>query len=81
MPKLQRDNIPRQLIEHLAERVRTHEISRRDVEQLSQWIESDPELPPGAWFKRFQNFTLCGRGALPSTLLTSSMSATGCNRK
>ncbi|OAM89875.1 hypothetical protein OH491_17415 [Termitidicoccus mucosus] len=77
MPKFQRKNIPWQLLDHLADRVRSREITRQDVEQLARWIDSDPELPAGEWFKRFQNFTLCGRGDLPATLLTRSMSATG----
>jgi hypothetical protein len=53
------------------------QITRRDVEQLAHWLDSNPVVPAGEWFKRFGNFTVRGRGSLVTTLLTRAQSATG----
>jgi len=45
--------------------------------ELKHWLESDPTVPAGKWFKRFSNFTLAGKGELPSTFLTPGMAVEG----
>jgi len=40
------------------------------VLQLETWLDTNPEVPDGDWFKRFQEFTVCGRGELVKTFLT-----------
>ena len=77
MPKVQRTKLPRLLFRHLEDRVKERSISLQDIEQFLYWIERDPEVPEGDWFKRFANFTVCGRGSLVTTFLASSMGATG----
>jgi hypothetical protein len=32
-------------------------------------LESDPDVPSGKWFKRFDGFTLCGEDKFPKTFL------------
>jgi hypothetical protein len=39
--------------------------------QLSVWLASDPDVPQGKWFKRFEGFTVCGEGELVKTFLLS----------
>jgi hypothetical protein len=45
-----------------------------DFVELKHWLESDPDVPSGKWYKRFRRFTLAGSGAVPSTFLTPGMS-------
>jgi len=40
-------------------------------------LESDPYVPVGPWFKRFNKFTLAGEGEFPKTFLTPGMAPTG----
>jgi hypothetical protein len=77
MPPIQRQNIPPRLLDHLADRVMRRQITRLDIEQLAHWLDSQPEVPSGEWFKRFGNFTVCGHGSLVTTFLTSKQSAIG----
>jgi len=77
MPKIRRQNLPRQLLDHLADRVRLREISADDLIALRNWLDSNPEVPPGDWFKSFEHFSLCGRGELIKTLLSKRQSPVG----
>jgi len=58
-------------------RFREGRISARDFMELKHWLESDIEVPPGKWYKRFSNFTLVGEGELPKTFLTPDMKPYG----
>jgi hypothetical protein len=49
----------------------------RDFEMLKHWLESDPDVPAGKWFKRFPKFILAGEGALPKTFLALGMAPFG----
>ena len=73
MPRIQRLNLPRPLLEHLYDRAFVREISMDDLIALRRWLDSCPEVPAGPWFKRFVSFTLCGDGALPKTFLLAGM--------
>ncbi|MGB9456144.1 MAG: hypothetical protein WCB12_08885 [Bryobacteraceae bacterium] len=64
-------------MDHLLRRHQERLISSTDLLELKRWIESDPAVPTGKWFKRFSNFTLAGKGELPSTFLTSGMAVEG----
>ena len=76
MPKLRRPP-PRQIMAHLALRFREGRISVADFDELHAWLESEPEVPPGMWYKRFKKFTLAGEGELPKTFLLPGMAAKG----
>ncbi len=45
--------------------------------ELKHWLESDPDVPAGKWYKRFKRFTLAGNGEMPSTFLTPGMAVDG----
>lgn len=77
MPKLQRSNLPPAVLNHLLLRVRDRGISEADLMALLSWVEKNPTVPHGDWFKRFAGFTIGGRGALIKTFLTSNQVAIG----
>lgn len=62
---------------HLVQRYRDGRISVSDFEELKEWLESEPEVPAGMWYKRFAKFTLAGESELPKTFLTPEMHPKG----
>ena len=76
MPKIRRPP-PAGILAHLIERYRNGRVSSEDFIALKHWLESDPDVPSGKWYKRFDKFTLAGEGELPKTFLTSRMTPTG----
>jgi len=62
---------------HLLQRFREGRISVDDFTELKHWLESDPEVPAGLWFKRFPKFTLVGEGEFPKSFLTEKMQPKG----
>ena len=77
MPKIRRQNLPQQLMDHLGDRVRLREISAKDLIALRDWLDSNPEVPVGDWFRTFENFFVCGKGELIKTLLSKQQSPVG----
>lgn len=69
MPKVRRENLPRSLFRHLVDRAREREISTDQLESLFEWLEAEPEVPDGRWFKRCAELTVCGEGELIKTFL------------
>jgi hypothetical protein len=57
-------------MEHLVQRFREGRISVADFDALRDWLNSNPEVPHGEWYKRFPKFTLAGEGERPKTFLT-----------
>jgi hypothetical protein len=58
---------------HLVDRFRDGRISVTDFDALQDWLNSNPDVPPGRWYKRFPKFILAGEGETPKTFLTSGM--------
>jgi hypothetical protein len=58
-------------------RVHERSIGAEAIESLASWLDTDPEVPVGPWFKRFSSMTVCGEGALIKTFLTPSQSPFG----
>ncbi|MBI3878462.1 MAG: hypothetical protein HY301_00140 [Verrucomicrobia bacterium] len=77
MPKIRRKNLPRSLFRHLVERVQEREISTDQLELLLDWLEAEPEVPEGRWFKRFLKVTVCGEGEWIKTFLRPDQAALG----
>lgn len=78
MPKIARwDHLPENVRDHLIERMRDRAIRVRDLNELRLWIESEPEVPEGDWFKDFGSFKICGRGSHPKTFLLRGQAAKG----
>ena len=71
------DNFPAGVRQHLIDRMRDRAISISDLNQLRLWIDSEPEVPAGDWYKDFGSFKICGRGSFPKTFLLSSQAAKG----
>jgi hypothetical protein len=69
MPKVRRLNFPPALFQHLLDRVQDRKISASQLEQLAKWLDGEPEVPEGQWYKRFSGMTVCGEGELIKTFL------------
>jgi hypothetical protein len=77
MPKIRRQNLPPALLDHLLERIRSREISADQLGALADWLDTQPEVPDGKWFKRFSAMTVCGESELVKTFLTAGQVPTG----
>jgi hypothetical protein len=78
MPKIEQwARLPAALRAHLIERMRDRSITLADLNQLRLWIESDPDVPKGPWYKDFGSFKLCGEGPYPKTFLLTGQPARG----
>ena len=62
MPKVRRRNVPRALVAHLEDRVRDRDIPIGQLQLLSEWLNAEPNVPVGKWFKRFPGMIVCGEG-------------------
>jgi hypothetical protein len=77
MPKIRRERLPEPLLVHLLMRVRGRSISYEQLILLARWLDSNPEVPAGKWFKRFSGFAVCGEGELVKTFLLSGQAPNG----
>jgi len=51
MPKVQRKDIPRALFAHLLLRIEQRSISADALKSLAAWLDTNPEVPTGDWYK------------------------------
>lgn len=77
MPKVRRQDIPPALFQHLLERIQNRKISANQLQLLARWLDGEPEVPEGPWFKRFPGMTVCGEGELIKTFLLPGHHPTG----
>jgi hypothetical protein len=70
-------NLPPGVRQHLIDRMRERAISVADLNHLRLWIDSNPEVPEGDWYKDFGSFKICGNGSLPKTFLRRGQAAKG----
>jgi hypothetical protein len=78
MPKIESwNNLPANVRNHLIDRMRDRAISIADLNQLRRWIDTQPEVPEGDWYKDFGSFKICGRGSYPKTFLDRNQAAKG----
>ena len=78
MPRIETwGNLPPGVRRHLIDRMRDRAISIADLNHLRLWIESNPEVPEGDWYKNFGSFKICGSGSLPITFLLRGQAAKG----
>ena len=78
MPQIQRwETFPRGVRQHLIDRMRDREINIADLNALRLWIETEPEVPQGDWYKDFGSFKICGYGPYPKTFLLPGQVAKG----
>jgi hypothetical protein len=69
VPRVRRQNVPPALFQHLLDRVQSRKIPASQLELLAKWLDSEPEVPEGQWYKRFSGMTVCGEGKLIKTFL------------
>ena len=78
MPKIAPwGNLPPLVRRHLVERMDDRRITLPDLNQLREWIETEPTAPEGNWYKDFGSFKLCGEGPFPKTFLLRGQPAQG----
>jgi hypothetical protein len=69
MPKIRRRDLAPTLLDHLLERIRSREISADQLGELATWLDTEPEVSTGKWFKRFPGMIVCGEGELVKRFL------------
>lgn len=78
MPRIETwGKFPLGIRRHLIDRMRDREIGIADLDRLGLWIDSEPEVPVGDWYKDFGSFKICGRGSFPKTFLLRGQAAKG----
>ena len=53
MPEVRRRNLPSAVLDHLLDRIRERKIPAEQLGLLAEWLDTEPEVPEGKWFKRF----------------------------
>lgn len=77
MPRIRRRNVPRALVAHLEDRVRDREIPMGQLQLFAEWLDTEPVVPAGKWFKRFSGLIVCGEGEFVKTFLRIGQVADG----
>jgi len=77
MPKIRRHNLPPALYAHLLDRVQQRNISAQQLRLMLRWMDTQPEVPNGKWFKRFPELIVCGEGELIKTFLLPAQTPVG----
>jgi hypothetical protein len=77
VPKVRRQNLPPALFQHLLERIQSRKIPATQLELLATWLDTEPDVPEGEWYKRFSGMTVCGEGELIKTFLLSGQAPKG----
>jgi hypothetical protein len=57
--------------------MREREMTAQDLQQVLHWVECNPTVPFGDWYKRFPGVTVCGQASLVKTFLTPQQTAIG----
>jgi hypothetical protein len=77
MPKVRRQSLPPALLQHLLDRIQQRRIAADQLGLLAEWLDAEPEVPQGRWFKRFPAMIACGEGELLKTFLSPSQAPVG----
>jgi hypothetical protein len=77
MPKVRRQSLPPALFEHLLDRIQERGIGVDQLGLLAGWLDTEPEVSAGRWFKRFPGMTVCGEGELVVTFLLPGQAPSG----
>ena len=77
MPKVRRQNLPPALFQHLLERIQSRKTPSTQLELLATWLDTEPDVPEGDWYKRFSGMTVCGESELIKTLLLPGQAPKG----
>jgi len=77
MPKVRRKNVPPALLHHLLDRIQQRHVAADQLGLLAEWLDRQPDVPNGKWFKRFPGVTVCGEGELVKTFLLPGQAPDG----
>lgn len=77
MPKIRRQDLPPALFQHLLDRIQSRKIPASQLELSAGWLDTEPDVPEGPWYKRFSGMTACGEGELIKTFLLPGQHARG----
>jgi len=77
VPRVRRKDIPPALFHHLLDRIQERRIDARQLELLAEWLDGEPEVPAGPWYRRFPRLTVCGEGDLIKTFLLPGQAPRG----
>ena len=77
MPRVRRRGLPRALLNHLLDRISERAISADQLEEFVDWLDTEPEVPDGKWFRPFSGMCVCGEGELVKTFLIEGQVPTG----
>lgn len=77
MPQVRRNNLPPALFQHLLERVQGRKTPASQIELLAKWLDGEPDVPEGQWYKRFSGMIVCGEGGLIKTFLLPGQAPKG----
>jgi hypothetical protein len=69
VPGIRRQNVPPALFQHLLDRIQSRKIPASQLELLAKWLDNEPEVPEGQWYKRFAGMTVYGESELIKTFL------------
>jgi len=64
-------------LRHLIDRIQSRKIPAPQLELLAKWLDSEPQVPHGQWYKRFSGMIVCGEGELIKTFLLSGQAPKG----
>ena len=77
MPTVRRQNLPPASFQHLLDRVQSRRIPASHLELLAKWLDGEPEVFEGPWYKRFSGMIVCGEGELIRTFLLPGQAPKG----
>ena len=77
MPRIRRHNVPPALFQHLLDRVQSRKIPATQLALLVKWLDGEPEVLEGQWYKRFPGMTVCGEGESIKTFLLAEHAPKG----
>ena len=77
MPKIRRYNLPPAVFQHLLDRIQERNIPASQLDLLARWLDSQPEVPEGEWYKAFSGMIVCGEGELIKTFLLPGQNPRG----
>ena len=77
MPRVRRKDVPPALLRHLLDRIEERRIDARQLELVARWLDGEPEVPEGPWFKRLPGMTVCGEADLVKTFLLPGQTPEG----
>ena len=77
MPRVRRQNVPPALFQYLLDRVQSRKIPASQLALLAKWLDGEPAVPEGLWYKQFSGMTACGEGQLIKTFLLPGQAPKG----